>query len=80
MSAYTDDSEAEYDDPSVILTRYSRALLSHALCSPDRYHRACQELAQVYRATSEGSPVRVKKAVLSVLISDTRLAIEHCDG
>lgn len=80
MSAYSDDLEAEYDNPSVVLTRYNRALFSQALCSPDRYHRACQELAELYRATSERSAARVKKAVLSVLISDTRLAIDCCDG
>ena len=80
MAAYSDDSDVEYDDPQVVLARYKRAHFRHALCLPDSYYRACQELAEIYTATSDCSVARVKKAVLSELISDTRLAIEECDG
>ena len=80
MSAYSDDSEVEYDDPQVVLNRYRKARFRQALASPDSYYRACQELAEVFTATSDCSAARVKKATFAELISDTRLAIEHCDG
>ena len=80
MSAYSDDSEDEYDEPLVVLTRYKQAQYRHALSSPEKYHRACQELAEIFRVTSECTPARVRKVVLAELISDTRQAIEYCDG
>lgn len=80
MSAYSDDSDVEYDDPQVVLDRYRKGRLRHALCLPDSYYRACQELAEIFTALSDCSVARVKKAILSELFSDTRLAIEECDG
>ena len=80
MLAYSDDSDAEYDDPHIVLDRYRKGRFRHALCSPDSYYRACQELAELYRGVSDCSVARVKKAILSDLVSDTRLAIEECDG
>ena len=80
MSAYSDDSEVEYDDPQVVLTRYKKAHFRLALALPDSYYRACQELAEVFAGTSDCSAARVKKTILAELISDTRLAIEQCDG
>jgi len=76
----SDDSEVDCDDPDVVLTRYKKAQLGRALSFPDNYHRACQELSDIYRVTSECTAARVKKAVLAELSSDTRLAIELCNG
>ena len=82
MSAYSDDSESECDDPQEVLSRYSKAQYQHALSSPDNYYRACQELLELYRVTFQchGAGARVRKGLFAELARDTRLAIELCDG
>ena len=80
MLLSSDDSENEFDDPQLVLTRYRKAGYQAALSCSHNYHRACQELIELFSTVAVLPAVRVRKSLLAELSADTRLAIESCDG
>lgn len=80
MPGSSDDSDAECDDPQVVVNRYKQAQHRAALSSPQLHQRACQELAELHSIITQCTSARVRKAILAEVMSDTRLAVELCDG
>ena len=80
MFLSSDDSENDFDDPQLVLTRYKKAGYQAALSCPHNYYRACQELIELFSSVAVLAAVRVKKPLLAELSADTRLAIDCCDG
>ncbi|CAK0773104.1 hypothetical protein CVIRNUC_004030 [Coccomyxa viridis] len=80
MLLSSDDSENEFDDPQLVLTRYKKARYEAALSCPHNYLRACQELIELFNIVAGPAAGRVKKPLLAELSADTRLAIDCCDG